>query len=161
MTLFGDLVSSRVEFKLTHDQQVLPIIERLLIEARALLEKGWVAGHYAVDDLGTLVDVQHPRACKFCLGGAVQCVTRRPLPPMYRGLLDETYRGLFDETYDAIANLLCHSIAVTTLGSTRSMAGFNDSHTQQDVLDVVDSALSELIGAQNVPSCSNTTHTVS
>lgn len=42
-----------------------------LDEARALIEKGWTRGAVARDARGREVDVDDPRACRFCALGAV------------------------------------------------------------------------------------------
>ena len=141
MILRGDPIIKRLKFKMTQvDGQSHDIaIEAELREVRALIEKGWAKGHFALDRIGLSVLPIDPTAVEFCLTGAV----RRVLSQSRGSENPYAVRSL-------IKHLLDHASQVTTMGKIENSISFNDATDQQQVLNLIDLALSELTGDRYV-----------
>lgn len=75
---------------MTSPEQVIAALDSI----HALVAAGWCQGHYAIDSSGLECDSRSPRAVRFCLDGAAQCVTR--LGPTSWPLYGEVGRALRD-----------------------------------------------------------------
>lgn len=96
-----------------------------LTEVYRLLRKGWIQRSYATDASGHRVHYAHHTACCFCLTGALNRVAEDSVkagPPMVAALLAQLVKADSEAEPDALV-------------------GFNDSHTQEQVLDLVSRAI--------------------
>lgn len=104
-----------------------PTVKAKLIEARALIAKGWVQGTNAVKADGEVVAYSDPRATHFCTRGAIDRATN--------GKYDISFRCV-ETLYDALdRSELCVGIS-----------GYNDApaRTQTEVLALFDKAIASL-----------------
>ena len=100
--------------------------KEVLVEARALVEKGWVQGASAVDENGNKVKPSAQSACRWCATGAVSAIS--------------------DIHYSRAIHALANFIESKRLnGSSSIVLGFNDKlgQTQDAVLEVFDKAIME------------------
>lgn len=98
-----------------------PTTVEVLKKARALLEKGWCQGHYAIGESGREVDAMSKSARCFCIDGALIRANGT------------------DSEYIATA-----AIVRAALGKAAfSPIGWNDApgRTQSEVLDLMDRAI--------------------
>lgn len=109
----------------------LQILER----AREKLAQGWTRGCYARDNKDNNVDPLSPEACQFCAYGALHAAVGlgvySALTPELR-LAENTLKKILRQDEFLIDGL------------SRGLATFNDQMTQDDVLDLFDTAIAEL-----------------
>ena len=97
-------------------------MKQTLIDARALIEKGWTQGYLAANPKGKQVPPEDPEACAFCMIGA-----------MVRA------------SHDSEVSLNELRRAKTQLHGFGSLADFNDTtgRTKAEILEVFDRAIEQ------------------
>lgn len=83
---------------------------------KALIERGWITGAYARDRAGNVVPSRAPDACCWCLIGACNAAAG-----------------------DYVREVIAHISRVA--GIHGSLAAWNDTHTKEEVLALLDKAI--------------------
>lgn len=107
----------------------------------AQLKKGWCRGSYARDNTGISVDFGDPRACSWCLMGAMYVVIAPTAQKPSH--LSGTEGGI----RSALVSELSSTLALTD-APERNLIPFNDEvcQTQEDAIDLIRKTINRLEG---------------
>jgi len=114
---------------------IVPTAQTLadLIAARTLIEKPgrWTKAHLAVDWLDDAADPNSTAACRWCMTGAVHKVTGTPTHEVSPRLV-------------AALTALCQETTADAPKNLGALPGWNDSHSQGQVLKLYGAAIARL-----------------